>query len=179
MSIMSSPCCSRIRCEDGNLHVINNLERLELVDGRDFFSTLTAMPQSHPRWGRPLDQYAISYGHDSAKQRATLDSATVIKAHKAINQICKLGGHPNQVNQNNEANQITLSTLESVLKLALSPANFRDFACPPLVSGCIKLMAMVKQSGKSSVSCHSGNPPIPALPSESHSATNMDTSVSE
>lgn len=110
------------------------------------------MAEVHPCWGRPLDQYVVACGSDFAKQRAALDPDIVIEAHKAIRKICKLGGNADQTNQHNEANRIILPTLESVLELTLSTSTPRDLACPPLITGCFKLMAMVKQSGRPSVS---------------------------
>lgn len=106
------------------------------------------MSERNSQWGRPLNLYAISYDVAAAKKRETLDSRTATEARDAINRICQLGAQVHQVNHNGETDEITLAMLEAVLKLALSPQTFRNFASPPLISGCIKLMALVKVSGK-------------------------------
>lgn len=108
--------------------------------------------QAFSRWGRHSDQYYASYSLDVAKQRATLTSDLEIEAQAAIQQICKLAKETRSLNKNNEVEKITLSTLESVLKLCADPDAFRHLACPPLISGCIKLMETIRMSGKPSVS---------------------------
>jgi hypothetical protein len=109
-------------------------------------------PQVHPFWGRPLDQYTYSYGMDAAKQRATLTVAMEIKAQAAVQKICKFADEGHLINQNDQVNEVTFSTLESVLQLALDPETFHHFARPSLIEGCIGLMATIKPLGKTSVS---------------------------
>jgi hypothetical protein len=109
--------------------------------------------QVHPRWGRPLDQYAISYDFDAARQRGTLNLDLEIEALKAVQKIGRLAGEAPNANQSNSANEVTLSTLKSLLRLSLDPRTLLHFADLSLISGCIKLLGMVKSSGKSSVSC--------------------------
>jgi hypothetical protein len=118
--------------------------------------TTKPMAQVHPLWGRPLDQYVSSYGLDAAKERAGWNSELEInqryKAREVILKICQLAGEGKVVDYNNREDLVTLPMLKSILKLSQSPNTFDEFELPPLVSGCIKLMASVQSSGESSVS---------------------------
>jgi hypothetical protein len=107
-------------------------------------------------WGRKLDEYVNAYAIDTVRQRPTFDLDSeidlLVDAREAIREISKLAGGGKVADPGGTlAVKVTLSMLESVLKLALYPHGFRHFACPSLINGCIKLMSLVKSSGSSSV----------------------------
>lgn len=105
-------------------------------------------------WGRPLEKYAYSYTIHSSQELSLHTGSEMwlrITAEGSIDKISQLAGRESAADLR-ETSQITLKTLESVLMLTLSPDIFRDFACPSLISGCIKLMPTVQVSGTASVS---------------------------
>ncbi|KAL5637383.1 hypothetical protein ACGC1H_003974 [Rhizoctonia solani] len=109
---------------------------------------------AHPCWGRPLARYyttVYDLGPSFSEQKRSLDVSAVValrtKARNSIQKICDLGerhgtlppGYPKL---------ITLNMLEAVSKLILFPKALSGCARPELVSGCIKLMKTVQESGK-------------------------------
>ncbi|CAE6417094.1 unnamed protein product [Rhizoctonia solani] len=108
----------------------------------------------HPSWGRPLAQYysaVYDLGPSSLDQRRTFDVAAVValrlKARGGIQKICDLGERRGALPPGCPK-LITLNMLEAISKLVLFPKALSDFARPTLVSGCIKLMKTVQESGR-------------------------------
>ncbi|CAE6412826.1 unnamed protein product [Rhizoctonia solani] len=109
---------------------------------------------AHPGWGRPLAQY-YSAEYDSGPtlldQKKSLDVSAIValrtKARSGIQKICDLGERRGALPPS-YSKIITLNILEAISKLVLFPKALSDYARPALVSGCIKLMAAVQESGK-------------------------------
>lgn len=112
----------------------------------------------HPLWGRKLNEYTASYGPDTTLDRPHLDSdlgySLLAKAQEGIRQICELVDDEARTiaDRHAVARRIHISTLQSVMNLALSPQTLHLLACPPLIRGCIRVMSTVRISGKPSVS---------------------------
>ncbi|KAF8676828.1 hypothetical protein RHS04_06223 [Rhizoctonia solani] len=113
-----------------------------------------SLDKAHRHWGRPLASY-----YDSIRETRTsflaqrknlgLGAAMTLrtKARSGIQKICELGERRGPVPPG-YINVITLSVLESISKLVLLPRAVGDFAHPTLISGCIKLMASIQESGR-------------------------------
>lgn len=113
--------------------------------------------ETHPIWGRNISLYTKSYGLDIALDTrfdSDLECALLAKAQEGIRQICELidDRFRKVTDAHTVARQIHISTLQYVMNLALSPHTLHVLACPPLISGCIRLMSTVKISDKPSVS---------------------------
>jgi hypothetical protein len=103
-----------------------------------------------PHWGRSLDLYKYSFGIDSARQ-TNISADDENRGRDAIDIVCQLAIDAHQINSHFRANDITLATLESIIKLSLSPTTLHLFDDPTLLGGCVRLMSMVKPQGKPSV----------------------------
>ncbi|KDN43452.1 hypothetical protein RSAG8_06041, partial [Rhizoctonia solani AG-8 WAC10335] len=103
----------------------------------------------HPQWGRPLADYIPVHGEGVAMERLAYDAEFEPIALKEIQKICRLAGDIDTIAKR-DVDQVTLSTLNTILRLSRSPLYLRHFESTPLISGCIKLMASVLISGKSS-----------------------------
>ncbi|CAE6436784.1 unnamed protein product [Rhizoctonia solani] len=111
---------------------------------------------THPRWGRSLAQYYSSV-YDSGpnfleqKKNLGIDNAVALRtrARNGIQKIRGLGERHDPLPPGH-TKLIPLNTLESISKLILFPKALVNFSHPTLVGGCIKLMATVKESGKTS-----------------------------
>lgn len=116
------------------------------------------MIEIYPLWGRELDDYTSSYDFEAALHRfsfnADSETALWLEAEESMLEICKLAGNGESRDLDAIMDHIHLPTLQSVLKLALSPHTIRHLARPPLIRGCLKLMSTVKQSGKPSPFSH-------------------------
>ncbi|CAE6422316.1 unnamed protein product [Rhizoctonia solani] len=104
---------------------------------------------THISWGRPLEDYLSVYGGDKAKRRVTYDAEFEPVALEAIQKVCRLAGDAGTIAKQ-DVDHVTLSTLNTILRLSRSPLYLRHLESPPLISSCIKLMASVLISGKSS-----------------------------
>jgi hypothetical protein len=118
--------------------------------------TNAPMTQIHPLWGRPFTQYVSSYRLNDTRARVggTLDFEVeqYYNTREAVYKICKLAGEGKVVDYSNKEDQVTLPMLKSIMRLSLLPNTLPHLGLPALISGCIKLMASVQCSGKSSVS---------------------------
>ncbi|KAL5639431.1 hypothetical protein ACGC1H_006814 [Rhizoctonia solani] len=102
----------------------------------------------HPRWGHPLAQYIFSHNEDASRGHFYRREVEPI-ALEAIQQVCRLAGDGSTISQQ-DVKQVSLNPLKTILVLSQSPLYLRHFESPPLISGCIKLMASVQVAGKSS-----------------------------
>ncbi|CAE6422565.1 unnamed protein product [Rhizoctonia solani] len=102
-------------------------------------------------WGRPLDQYTGSYGLHAARLRETHDLTTRRMADAAVKRICHYDGAsedsliPIEVSQN-----VTIGTLEAVLRMSHDPDTYKIYLSPKLAGGCIALMTTIKSGKKAS-----------------------------
>ncbi|CAE7168913.1 unnamed protein product [Rhizoctonia solani] len=99
---------------------------------------------------RPLADYIPEYGLDAALERVPYDAEFEPVALKEIRKVCKLGGEADVIIMQ-DADRVTISTLNTILKLSQSPLYLRHFESTPLISGCIKLMASVAIPNNSSL----------------------------
>ncbi|EUC61190.1 MYND finger protein [Rhizoctonia solani AG-3 Rhs1AP] len=103
----------------------------------------------HAQWGRPLAAYILAHGKDKAMERVPYDAEFEPIALDGIQKVCRLAGDIDTITKR-DVDQVTLSTLNTILKLSQSPLYLRHFESTLLISGCIKLMTSVSISGKSS-----------------------------
>ncbi|CAE7054602.1 unnamed protein product [Rhizoctonia solani] len=116
--------------------------------------SITSHANARAGWGRPLVHYynrVYDTGPTFLEHRKNLGVKDAVelctKARTGMQKICDLGerrgilppGFPKF---------ITLNMLGSISKLVLLPKALSDFTRPALVSGCIKLMATVQESGR-------------------------------
>ncbi|EUC55775.1 hypothetical protein RSOL_134940 [Rhizoctonia solani AG-3 Rhs1AP] len=94
------------------------------------------------RWGRPLEQYTNDYDIIEARQLFVwVDQIQQVKSD--IEKV-------STVTDSNHPHNITILTLKSILRLSYSPKYLHLLGSPLLFRGCIRLMASVKTSGKTS-----------------------------
>ncbi|KAH7325439.1 hypothetical protein B0J17DRAFT_225320 [Rhizoctonia solani] len=109
---------------------------------------------AHPCWGRPSAEYYSSVydsGPNFLDQKKNLGVGNTValrtKARNGIQKICDLGERRDPLPPGH-TKLIPLNILESISKLILFPKSLVNFSHPTLVSGCIKLMATVQESGR-------------------------------
>ncbi|CAE7232491.1 unnamed protein product [Rhizoctonia solani] len=105
--------------------------------------------QSVALWGRPLSQYACTYSL-SSNIKAKHGSDSRIIASTSSMQIGELSHRIFTPDGSNIAQQISIQTLESVLKMAEDVETYQYFLPQRLIAGCIALMQRITVSGKSS-----------------------------
>lgn len=101
------------------------------------------MTQPHPLLGRSLNEYAAFYGHNFSRRGVSgsliPDHLSTIRGREALSKMHKCKG-------------VTLEVLQSVLRLAFSPATLRDFNNPFLIHACLTLIDKLKSLTKLPVS---------------------------
>lgn len=111
------------------------------------------MTKPHRIWGPELTEYVGSYDATRALHGPIdLDVDVRLEGELNILDIRELVENTAGLDSGAIADQFPLSTLKSVLRMALDPDMLHLFAFPSIIGGCIKLMSIVKQSGKTSVS---------------------------
>ncbi|CAE7179879.1 unnamed protein product [Rhizoctonia solani] len=110
---------------------------------------LALAQKSHPVWGRPLDQYAHAY-QLSAFRKNVHGATPRLLAILAAKQIGRYSDRTDMPDSIDVSEQVTISTLEAVLKMAEDVDTYKTFLSPRLIGGCITLMQTVKVSGKTS-----------------------------
>lgn len=103
--------------------------------------------QNHPLWGRPLERYTHAYQLNTTRKEIH-GTMPRLQANSAAQQI---GTYSDWIGTLDSAEQVTLSTLETILKMANDDDTYKNFLSPRLMGGCIALMQTVKVSGKTSV----------------------------
>ncbi|KAJ1300873.1 hypothetical protein OPQ81_002511 [Rhizoctonia solani] len=109
------------------------------------------VPLSQFIWGRPLEQYVGSYGLGVAQPRATHSTTARRLADAAVKRICHYDGasgaslRPLVVTQD-----VTIGSLDAVLRMSHDPGAYHIFLTPKLAGGCIALMSTIKSGQKSS-----------------------------
>ncbi|KEP47721.1 MYND finger protein [Rhizoctonia solani 123E] len=115
------------------------------------------MPRIHQvkaRWGLPLDQYLAGFVQSQSVGHNI--SYLTHEGQNAITKICSLVDKVGDLKKTESAiaKSIILSDLHTVVKLAASPPHLHYFLRPPLISACIKLLALSIQSGLPSLFSH-------------------------
>ncbi|EUC59848.1 hypothetical protein RSOL_326460 [Rhizoctonia solani AG-3 Rhs1AP] len=100
-------------------------------------------------WGRPLEHYLSDYmlwGAVTVDSLMSSDNLTMIDEFRDnIDRVSAIAsGDPDM------SNQVSVSTLRSLHRMPYKPETYVHMANPPLISGCIKLMASIRGSGKPS-----------------------------
>lgn len=123
------------------------------------------MTEIHSLWGRPLEQYATIYGHDSPRHDV---SRSLIPEH-----LSGIKGRDAMAGMR-RGEIVTLDMLRSVLLLSRSPSTFREFNDPYLVSACLRSVPRVKSISNLSVSFFGLLPDIYTDPMPSPFNSNTD-----
>ncbi|CAE6525747.1 unnamed protein product [Rhizoctonia solani] len=126
----------------------------------------TLLRRSHPHimdsevdqhWGRPLEQYAASYGITNGARVIVsweIEEEAQLVKEAMYGQILNAHGPVEGMGNFLGANDITLPMLETVLKLAHSPRHLDFFADPVFIGGCIRLLAQIRPEGRPSPFSH-------------------------
>ncbi|CAE6431269.1 unnamed protein product [Rhizoctonia solani] len=119
------------------------------------------MVESHPTWGRHMDQYYGSFTFQalmqelhsnmlSAAQRANI--MPMNKGMSAIRAISNIGQENDSNKIKSMASDITLQTLRDVLDMSWYKMTLAFLTEPGLIRGCIKLMSTVIPDGHKTAS---------------------------
>ncbi|CAE7086458.1 unnamed protein product [Rhizoctonia solani] len=95
-----------------------------------------------PEFGRPLSEYIQEHGRDAALKRVPYETDFESVALADIRKVCKVGGETDVILKPYVA-EVTLSTLNTILKLSQSPLYLRHFESRSLISGCIKILTAI------------------------------------
>ncbi|CAE7064928.1 unnamed protein product [Rhizoctonia solani] len=101
----------------------------------------------HPRWGPPLEKYALHYDEEFLRGNIELEDDMISSAEECIQTILTVSEESDETKIELLAETITLAMLHSVLLLSLSIVGINSLAYPGLIRGCIKLMKIVKLHG--------------------------------
>ncbi|CAE7075341.1 unnamed protein product [Rhizoctonia solani] len=100
-------------------------------------------------WGPPLEQYTSAYGIGAARHRETHGTIPRQLASAAVRRICDFSGQVGSgLSYIEVAEKVSLATLIAVMRMSHDPDTYKIFLSPGLASGCVELMATVKEGGK-------------------------------